>query len=114
MASRFGATRTSLREERSVKTTTILSSATLAGLRDRVLADAGDADVTALEALATITDTELAALYYGYARAVQDEVPQNDLHDRALSYAHGAADDLRVITAQVCAQVRAELTAALR
>ncbi len=94
-------------------TTTILSPATLAGLRDRVLADAGDADVTALEALAALPDAELSALYYGYAKAVQDEAPQNDLHERALSYAHGAAGDLRVITVQVCAQVRAELTAAL-
>ncbi|MGW0844144.1 hypothetical protein ACWD26_29205 [Streptomyces sp. NPDC002787] len=95
-------------------TTTILSRATLAGLRDRVLADAGEADVTALEALATLADAELSALYYGYAKAVADEVPRSDLHDRAMSYAHGAAGDLGAITAQVCAQVRAELTAALR
>ncbi|MER6687392.1 hypothetical protein [Streptomyces olivaceoviridis] len=94
-------------------TTTILSPATLAGLRDRVLADAGDADVTALEALAALSDAELSALFYGYAKAVQDAAPQSDLHERALSYAHGVAGDLRVITAQACAQVRAELTAAL-
>lgn len=94
-------------------TTTILSPATLAGLRDRVLADAGDADVTALQALAGLADAELSALYYGYAKAVADEIPRSDLHGRAMSYAHGAAGDLGTITAQVCAQVRAELAAAL-
>ena len=94
-------------------TTTILSPATLAGLRDRVLADAGDSDVTALQALAGLADAELSALYYGYAKAVADEFPRRDLHDRAMSYAHGAAGALGTITAQVCAQVRAELAAAL-
>ncbi|WP_432041057.1 hypothetical protein [Streptomyces chartreusis] len=95
-------------------TATILSPATLVGLRDRVLADAGEADVPAVEALATLADTEISALYYGYAKAVADDVPRRALHDRAMTYAHGAADDLGAITAQVCAQVRAELAAALR
>lgn len=94
--------------------TTILSGATLAGLRDRVLADAGDADVTALEALAVLTDLELSALYYGYAKAVQVRTPINDLHDRAVTYAHEAAGELDVITSDVCARVRTELVAALK
>jgi hypothetical protein len=102
------------REEPLVTTTAILSPSTLAGLRDRVLADAGEADVSALEALATLTDPELSALYYGYAKSVADGAPSSDLHDRAMSYAHSAAGHLDAITSQVCAQLRAELAAALR
>lgn len=97
-------------------TTSTLSPVTLAGLRDRVLADAGEAETTALEALEALTDPELAAFYYGYAKAAQDaeEGRRGDLHARAASHALDAAGALDAITPAVRAQVRSELTAALR
>ena len=93
---------------------TIVSPATLAGLRDRVLADAGEADCTALEALGELTDSELAAYYYGYAKAARNASREGDLHRRAALCALDAAGALDVITPAVCAQVRVELAAALR
>lgn len=95
-------------------TPTITSPAVLAGLRDRVLADAGDADLAPLEALQALSDAELASFWYGYARAVRDADRGGDIHARAASYALEASAGLDVITPDARARLRSELAAALR
>ena len=95
-------------------TPTITSPAVLAGLRDRVLAEAGDADLAPLAVLQTLSDAELACFWYGYARAVRDVDRGGDIHARAASYAREAPGVLDVITSDARAQLRSELVAALR
>ncbi|MET9933775.1 MULTISPECIES: hypothetical protein [unclassified Streptomyces] len=97
-----------------MKTSVIVSPATLERLRERVLADAGDVDLAPLEALQALSDSELACLWYGYARAVRDAHRGGDVHAQAASYALEAIWGADVITAEASAQLRSELAAALR